>query len=91
VGSAGPKNNAGIKKAITPPLEVPVPPGTVVKRKSTGQVRHKAILAILLMPCIELAERRALPKGVMGQVAHNPIDYKIMKKGVVTWAFAQET
>eukprot|EP00775_Hariotina_reticulata_P006449 gene6449-6678_t len=37
VGSAGPKRNAQLKKASTPPLEVPVPPGTVVKRKSTGQ------------------------------------------------------
>jgi GTPase involved in cell partitioning and DNA repair len=38
MGSSGPKRNAKIKKAVTPPLEVPVPPGTVVKRKSTGQV-----------------------------------------------------
>jgi hypothetical protein len=31
-----------IKKASTPPLEIPVPPGTVVKRKGTGaaQLKH---------------------------------------------------
>lgn len=39
VGSAGPKRNKNIKKATTAPLEVPVPPGTVIKRKGTGQVR----------------------------------------------------
>lgn len=38
VGSAGPKRNSKLKKADTPPLEIPVPPGTVIKRKSTGQV-----------------------------------------------------
>jgi GTPase involved in cell partitioning and DNA repair len=38
MGSSGPKRNAKLKKAVTPPLEIPVPPGTVVKRKSTGQV-----------------------------------------------------
>ncbi|KAG1673633.1 hypothetical protein FOA52_013297 [Chlamydomonas sp. UWO 241] len=36
-GSAGPKNNAKARKAFTPPLEVRVPPGTVVKRKATGK------------------------------------------------------
>lgn len=40
VGSAGPKRNSQIKKAATPTLEIPVPPGTVVKRKSSGQVSH---------------------------------------------------
>jgi GTPase involved in cell partitioning and DNA repair len=37
-GSAGPKRNKDIKKASTAPLEIPVPPGTVIKRKGTGQV-----------------------------------------------------
>lgn len=37
-GSSGPKRNADIRKGSTPPLEIPVPPGTVVKRKGTGQV-----------------------------------------------------
>lgn len=39
VGSAGPKRNQDVKKAATPALEIRVPPGTVVKRKGTGQVR----------------------------------------------------
>lgn len=39
VGSSGPKRNAQIKKAVTPALEIPVPPGTVIRRKSNGQVR----------------------------------------------------
>jgi GTPase involved in cell partitioning and DNA repair len=39
MGSSGPKRNAKLKKAMTPPLYIPVPLGTVVKRKSTGQVR----------------------------------------------------
>lgn len=38
LGSSGPKANAQIRKASTPPLELRVPPGTVVKRKSTGEV-----------------------------------------------------
>lgn len=38
VGSAGPKRLRD-KKAATAPLEIPVPPGTVVKRKG-GQVRE---------------------------------------------------
>jgi GTPase involved in cell partitioning and DNA repair len=37
VGSAGAKRSKD-KKAATAPLEIPVPPGTVVKRKGTGQV-----------------------------------------------------
>lgn len=40
VGSAGPKRLRD-KKAATAPLEIPVPPGTVVKRKG-GQVREVA-------------------------------------------------
>jgi GTPase involved in cell partitioning and DNA repair len=43
VGSAGPKRNQEVKKAATPPLEIPVPPGTVVKRKGTGQVRADGV------------------------------------------------
>lgn len=43
VGSAGPKRNQNIKKAVTPALEIPVPPGTVVKRKGNGQVGAEAM------------------------------------------------
>eukprot|EP00879_Flechtneria_rotunda_P016960 GHRR01017756.1.p1 GENE.GHRR01017756.1~~GHRR01017756.1.p1 ORF type:complete len:501 (+),score=174.15 GHRR01017756.1:298-1800(+) len=42
-GSAGPKRNDKIRKAETLPLEIPVPPGTVIKRKSTGQVLGEVI------------------------------------------------
>jgi hypothetical protein len=31
-GSGGPKNNRDLKKARTPPLEVPVPPGGALRR-----------------------------------------------------------
>lgn len=41
VGSAGPKRNELMRKAVTPPLLVPVPPGTVVKRKGSGAVRAR--------------------------------------------------
>ncbi|GLI65333.1 hypothetical protein VaNZ11_008876, partial [Volvox africanus] len=44
-GSGGPKRNQEIKKARTPALEIPVPPGTVVKRRGTG-----ALLGELLQP-----------------------------------------
>ncbi len=40
-----PTSTAQIKKAKTAPLEIPVPPGTVVKRKGTG-----ALLGELLQP-----------------------------------------
>lgn len=46
VGSSGPKRNADIRKAVTPPLEIGVPPGTVVKRKSTGQVSELVLLVV---------------------------------------------
>lgn len=39
MGSAGPKRNEMIKKALTPPMLIPVPPGTVVKKKGSGAVR----------------------------------------------------
>mmetsp|Transcript_22537 Transcript_22537/g.62263 ORF Transcript_22537/g.62263 Transcript_22537/m.62263 type:complete len:729 (-) Transcript_22537:171-2357(-) len=35
-GSGGPKANRDLRKRPTPPFEIPVPPGTVVKRKSNG-------------------------------------------------------
>jgi len=38
VGSAGPKRNEMVKKAVTPPMLIPVPPGTVVKKKGSGAV-----------------------------------------------------
>jgi GTPase involved in cell partitioning and DNA repair len=59
VGSAGPKRNTGMKKAETQPLEIPVPPGTVVRRKSSG-----VVLGELLQP----GERLLLAKGGKGGV-----------------------
>eukprot|EP00198_Chlamydomonas_reinhardtii_P005156 XP_001694492.1 predicted protein [Chlamydomonas reinhardtii] len=53
-GSGGPKRNAEIKKAKTPALEIPVPPGTVVKRKGTG-----ALMGELMQP-----GQRLVNKGV---------------------------
>ncbi|WIA30129.1 hypothetical protein OEZ86_000222 [Tetradesmus obliquus] len=43
MGSSGPKRNSKLKKAMTPPLQIPVPPGTVVKRKSTGQLLGEVV------------------------------------------------
>ncbi|KAG2454168.1 hypothetical protein HYH02_001203 [Chlamydomonas schloesseri] len=56
-GSGGPKRNADIKKAKTPALEIPVPPGTVVKRKGTG-----ALLGELLQP----GQRLVVARGGAG-------------------------
>ncbi|KXZ50121.1 hypothetical protein GPECTOR_18g95 [Gonium pectorale] len=56
-GSGGPKRNAEIKKARTPCLEIPVPPGTVVKRKGTG-----ALLGELLQP----GQRLTVARGGAG-------------------------
>lgn len=42
-GSSGPKNNRNIRKAVTPAFIIPVPPGTVVKRKSSGLVLGELI------------------------------------------------
>lgn len=47
-GSSGPKRNAKIKKSTTPPLEIPVPQGTVIKRKSNGQVMWQPTLTLLV-------------------------------------------
>jgi GTPase involved in cell partitioning and DNA repair len=40
-GSAGPKRNEMTRKALTPPMLIPVPPGTVVKKKGSGAVRRR--------------------------------------------------
>jgi GTPase involved in cell partitioning and DNA repair len=63
VGSAGPKRNRDIKKARTPPLEVPVPPGTVVRRKGNG-----AVVGELLNPGDRLVVARG-GRGGAGVVA----------------------
>lgn len=63
VGSAGPKRNRDIKKARTPPLEVPVPPGTVVRRKGNG-----AVVGELLVPGDRLVVARG-GRGGAGVVA----------------------
>jgi len=57
VGSGGPKRNRDIKKARTPPLEVRVPPGTVVRRKGSG-----ATVGELLQP----GERLVVARGGRG-------------------------
>lgn len=38
LGSAGPKRSEGLRKAATAPMVIPVPPGTVVKKKGSGTV-----------------------------------------------------
>ncbi|KAG2487838.1 hypothetical protein HYH03_013555 [Edaphochlamys debaryana] len=56
-GSGGPKRNKDIKKALTPALEIPVPPGTVVKRRGSG-----ALVGELLQP----GERLVVVRGGEG-------------------------
>eukprot|EP00798_Chlamydomonas_sp_ICE-L_P023451 gene23451-17324_t len=62
-GSAGPKKNRDIKKGYSPPLIIPVPPGTVVKRKSSG-----ALIGDLTQPGERLVVA-AGGKGGMGAKA----------------------
>ncbi|KAL6762739.1 hypothetical protein V8C86DRAFT_582449 [Haematococcus lacustris] len=85
VGSAGPRNNREMRKALTAPLEVPVPPGTVVKRKATG-----ALLGELLRPGDKLLVAKG-GRGGQGVVAPSRKQKVVRRQAETQRAMAKGT
>lgn len=83
VGSGGPKANEDMRKAKTPALEIPVPPGTVVKKKGSG-----AFLGELLNPGDRLLVARG---GRGGKGVRAPSREQKVGEQQRAWRKAQKT